>query len=287
MTDEEAAGSGEDRSVLTRAAPEPDEVRTYGDDRDQLVEIYHGGTGAARRPVICLIHGGFWRPAYDRTHLRPLASALREEGRTVVSVEYRRSPGDPDASTADVRAALLLAAEVGDAIVVAGHSAGGHLALWAAASAPPPGLVASVALAPVADLVAAHRAGLGDGAVAAFLGVDPDSRPDLDPLRLRPDGSALTIVHGERDTIVPPAQAHRFAEAHPGTEVVVVPGTGHFALIDPLSPAWPVVRSRLVEPLPVAGSVGSSFPAGPLTDRRHPEAAAQETVDGMRPKDPS
>ncbi|WP_037053658.1 alpha/beta hydrolase [Pseudonocardia halophobica] len=238
----------EDRSVLTRPAPGPDEVRRYGDDRDQLVEIYRGGTGAG---LICLIHGGFWRPAYDRTHLRPLASALREEGRTVVSVEYRRVPGDPDASTTDVRAALALAAEVGGPIVVAGHSAGGHLALWAAASAPPPGLVATVALAPVADLVAADRAGLGDGAVAAFLGVGPECRPDLDPIELGPGGSAVTIVHGERDAVVPPAQAHRFAEAHPGTDVVVVPGTGHFALIDPLSSAWPVVHSRLVEPLSV------------------------------------
>ncbi|MCE3555677.1 alpha/beta hydrolase [Pseudonocardia sp. RS11V-5] len=247
IDDHDAAAGGEDRSVLTRAAPEPDEVRMYGDDPDQLVEIYRGGTGAARRPVLCLVHGGFWRPAYDRTHLRPFASALRDEGRTVVSVEYRRVPGDPDASTTDIRAALALAAEVGGPIVVAGHSAGGHLALWAAASGPPPGLVATVALAPVADLVAARRAGLGDGAVAAFLGADPDTRPDLDPIRLGPIGSAPTIVHGERDRIVPPDQARRYADAHPGTEVVVVPGAGHFALIDPLSPAWPVVRSRLVD----------------------------------------
>jgi acetyl esterase/lipase len=237
---------GEDRSVLTRPAPGPDEVRSYGDDRDQLVEIYHGGTGAG---LICLIHGGFWRPSYDRTHLRPLASALREEGRTVVSVEYRRVPGDPDASTTDIRAALGLAAEVGGPVVVAGHSAGGHLALWAAAAAPPPELVATVALAPVADLVAAHRAGLGDGAVQAFLGAGPESRPDLDPVRLGPVRSAVTIVHGERDAIVPPAQARRYAETHPGAEVVVVPGARHFALIDPMSSAWPVVHSRLVEPL--------------------------------------
>jgi pimeloyl-ACP methyl ester carboxylesterase len=163
-------------------------------------------------------------------------------------VEYRRVPGDPDASTTDIRAALALAAEVGGALVVAGHSAGGHLALWAATSAPPPGLVATVALAPVADLVAASRAGLGAGAVEAFLGAGPDSRPDLDPIRLDSVGSALTILHGERDAVVPPAQARRYADAHPGTEVVVVPGTGHFALIDPLSAAWPVVRSRLLGP---------------------------------------
>ncbi|GAA4708165.1 alpha/beta hydrolase [Pseudonocardia yuanmonensis] len=235
----------EDRSVLTRPAPEPDEVRAYGEGRDQLIEIYHGGVDAAGLPVLCLIHGGFWRPAYDRTHLRPLASALRAEGRTVVSVEYRRVPGDPDASTADVRAALVLAAGIGPA-VVAGHSAGGHLALWAATSAPPPGLVATVALAPVTDLGGAHRAGLGDGAVRDFLGADPGSRPDLDPIELASPSVPVTIVHGERDAIVPPVQARGYADVHRRTEVVIVPEAGHFALIDPLSPAWPAVRSRLL-----------------------------------------
>ena len=61
---------------------------------DALMEILEA------RGVVVVIHGGFWRPAYDRAHLRPLATALREEGRTVVSVEYRRVPGDPDHSYA-------------------------------------------------------------------------------------------------------------------------------------------------------------------------------------------
>ena len=35
---------------------------------------------------------------------------------------------------------------------------------------------------------------------------------------------------------------------HPGVEVEIVPAVGHFALIDPLGPAWPVVRDRLLGP---------------------------------------
>src|SRR5689334_1945295 len=198
----------EDRSVLTRPAPGPDEVRRYGDGADQLVEVFRGDAGAPERPLLVLIHGGFWRPGYDRIHLRPLAGALRGAGRTVVSVEYRREPGDPDASTADVRAALVVAAAVAAGpVVVVGHSAGGHLALWAAATAPAPGLVGTVALAPVADLGAADRAALGDGAVRDFLGGSPDSRPDLDPVRLDAPGTPVLIVHGEWDAIVPVAQA--------------------------------------------------------------------------------
>src|SRR6185503_20717249 len=127
----------------------------------------------------------------------------------------------------------LVDAEVGDTA-----SAGGHLALWAAAAAPAPGLVGTVALAPVADLGAADRAALGDGAVRDFLGGSPDGRPDLDPVRLDTPDTPVLIVHGERDAIVPVAQAHRYRQAHPRTEIDVVPGAAHFSLIDPLGPAW-------------------------------------------------
>jgi acetyl esterase/lipase len=241
--------TAEDRSVLTRSAPEPDEVRRYGGGSDQVVEVFHGDGRAAGHPLIALIHGGFWRPGYVRTHLRPLAVALREEGRTVVSMEYRREPGVPDASTDDVRAALAVAAGLtGGSVVVAGHSAGGHLALWAAAAAPAAGLLGTVALAPVADLVAAHHASLGDGAVRDFLGGTPDGRPDLDPVRLATPDTPIWIVHGEQDAIVPVAQAYRYREAHPSAGVDVVPMAGHFALIDPLGPAWTTVRGRLLEP---------------------------------------
>jgi len=261
----------EDRSVLTRAAPAPDEVHAYGEGPDRVVEVFRGAARAAGRPSIVLVHGGFWRPAYDRVHLRPLATALRAQGRTVVSVEYGRRPGDPDGTTADVRAALAAAAEVvGGPVVVAGHSAGGHLALWAAAVAPAAGLVATVALAPVADLRAADREHLGGGAVHDFLGESADGRPDLDPVRLDPPGAPVWIVHGELDAVVPIASAHSYRRAHPGTEVVALPAAGHFALIDPLDPAWPVVRDRLLGPRrpTSSGSTTGSASSNRRSERR-------------------
>ena len=232
--------------MLTRPAPGPDEVHRYGEGPDQLVEVFCRDGGAPERPVIVLIHGGFWRPDYDRTHIRPLATALRAD-RTVVSIEYRREPGKPDATTADVRAALVVASAVATGpVVVAGHSAGGHLALWAAAAAPVPGLVGTVALAPVADLRTADCASLGDGAVRDFLGGSPGGRPDLDPVRLDTPDTPVWIVHGEWDAIVPVVQAHRYRQAHPHTEIDVVPEAGHFSMIDPLGPAWTTVRHRLL-----------------------------------------
>lgn len=238
----------EDRSVLTRAAPAPELVLPYGDAPDQLVEAWPGEASAARRPLVVLIHGGFWRPAYDRTHLRPLANAVRDAGWTVASIEYRREPGRPDLTVEDVRAAL---AEVhrmprhGEGVVVAGHSAGGHLALLAASAAPAPGLLTTIALAPVADLAAAHRLNLGGGAVADFLGASAADRADLDPVRLPAPRTPVTVVHGADDAVVPIEQARAYRSAHPGARVVTVPGVAHFALIDPLSPAWPTIRAQL------------------------------------------
>ncbi|WP_020520952.1 alpha/beta fold hydrolase [Catelliglobosispora koreensis] len=104
----------EDRSVLERAARPADAEMYFGDPR---------------RPVIALIHGGFWRPEYDLTHLRPMASALADLGWPVALLEYTRIPGRPDLMVADIKRAMD---SLPDDIIVMGHSAGGHLALWAA-----------------------------------------------------------------------------------------------------------------------------------------------------------
>jgi pimeloyl-ACP methyl ester carboxylesterase len=126
-------------------------------------------------------------------------------------------------------------------VVVVGHSAGGHLALWAASGAPASGLVATVALAPVADLVEADRERLGDGAVRAFLGADPADRADLDPVRLVTPSQPVRLVHGALDDVVPVAQSQAYVAAHQGASVEVVPDADHFDLIDPASAAWPHV----------------------------------------------
>ncbi|MEF2978351.1 alpha/beta hydrolase [Subtercola sp. YIM 133946] len=81
--------------VLERAAREPDAVVRYGGGELQLADLYLPSTHAAGggRTVV-LLHGGFWRNRYDRTHLRPLAEALASDGFAVALPEYRRI-GDP------------------------------------------------------------------------------------------------------------------------------------------------------------------------------------------------
>lgn len=231
----------EDESVLARAAPAPDATIAWGELPDQVADLRFGKAGAGSRPLLALIHGGFWRPAYDRGHTGPMASALAALGWSVASLEYRRVPGDAEASASDVLTALrVLPARIGhhDGRVIAiGHSAGGQLALLAA-TRPPTALHAALALAPVADMRLAESLNLGDGAVAAFLGTEAASRAQLDPVRLPSPAIPTAILQGLEDTTVPPSLARSYALAHADVRVTEMAGCGHYAVIDPQSSAW-------------------------------------------------
>jgi acetyl esterase/lipase len=195
-----------------------------------------------------IVHGGFWRPGIDRSHTGPMSAALAGAGWTVASIEYRRIPGQPDVTCADIARALQrVPGMVGDhdgRVLLVGHSAGGHLVLWAAVRAAAR-LAGVLALAPAADLRVAHERNLGDGAAAAFLGAYPESRSDLDPRQMISPGISVTIVHGVDDAIVPIALSEGYAEAHPRTRLRCLSGAGHFALIDPLHEAWLAVTEEL------------------------------------------
>ena len=191
--------------MLTRPAPEPDVVASYGPGDLDVADVQLGGDD---QPLVLVLHGGFWRPEYDRTHLHAMIHALAAEGFAAAAPEYRRIPGDPSAALEDVRVALrILPVELrgrhDGRVIVAGHSAGGHLALWAASVAPPPGAIGTLALAPVADVAGADRERLGDGAVEAFLGAAAAARTDLDPTRMVSAIEPVLLLHGVEDDVVP------------------------------------------------------------------------------------
>jgi acetyl esterase/lipase len=237
--------------VLSRPAPPPDVVLRYGDHPDHVIDLRLPAGGA--RKLVIFLHGGFWRAAFDRSHTGPLAADLAGRGYAVACVEYRRvgQPGGGWPGTLDdVEAALaalpgLVRPHADPAgAVLAGHSAGGHLALLNAAT---PGLAGVVALAPVADLAAAYHTGIGAGAVALLLGGGPDEVPErydrADPARRGPVPVPTEIIHGDLDDRVPLSISTGYADAVGGTRcrLRVLPGEDHFGVIDPLSTAWPHV----------------------------------------------
>jgi acetyl esterase/lipase len=221
----------EDRSVLERVSAVP-EQRVFAES--QVADVY---VGSAALPLLVLVHGGYWRPEYDRTHLRPMSQAFHTLGYSVVSLEYERTPGDPDAAVADVMRGLTWPWDVpGTGRIGIGHSAGGHLLLTAIAQHPIE-LTAAICLAPVANFARAHELGLDDNAARDFAG----DRIDLDPCTLPLPRTPVEILHGERDTLVPIELSEHYVRRH-GILHRLAEGT-HFSLIDPQSPEWTAVTA--------------------------------------------
>lgn len=266
--------------VLDRGAPPPDLTLRYGQLEEHVVDVRlpaHLGNGP--RPAAVIIHGGFWRPAYDRTHAGPQSVALAEAGYVVATVEYRRAGSSENSwvTTFDDVASVcdqlpsLLAASVGSNVrlattVLVGHSAGGHLALWSAGRhrLPPTSrwhrttpLPVShvVSLAGIVDLVRADELRLGSGAAAALLGGGARTVPEryavTNPAALLPLGVRTVLLHGSADQQVPVElsrnYAARAAAAGEAVTFTELPGVGHYELIDPLSPVWDRVLDAMAE----------------------------------------
>ncbi|MGW2178419.1 alpha/beta hydrolase [Streptomyces sp. NPDC001732] len=279
--------AAEIESAFSHPPVAPDSSAAYGDHPDQLIDFYAPRDGRAGAPVVVVLHGGAWRAPYDRQHVSPFADFLARRGFAVASVEYRRG-GEPPRQREDggpvagrwpetfddVAAALdalpeLLPRELPEAdsrrIVLTGHSAGGQLALWAAArhvlpeGSPwrlpePPPLRGVVALAPIADFATAVELNVCSGAVGQLLGREEDHgerAPLADPAVLLPTGIATTVVQGTTDLEVPQAVAEAFvdaaAKAGETVGLTLLSDIGHFPLIDPAADACAVVAEELAQ----------------------------------------
>jgi dipeptidyl aminopeptidase/acylaminoacyl peptidase len=136
-------------------------------------------------------------------------------------------------------------------VALAGHSAGGHLALWLAAQGAIE-LRGVVALAAVSDLRRAWELRLSNGVVGEFLGAAPDYAR-ASPIEMLPMATPQRLVHGTADDIVPFELSERFAKASANAVLVRLEGVGHRELIEPAAGCWPVVMKQLME---VAGDEG-------------------------------
>lgn len=282
-----ARDAAEADAAFSHPAVTPDATAAYGEHPDQVVDFYEPRTATENpAPFVVVLHGGAWRAPYDRQHLTPFADFLAGRGFAVANVEYRRGSSIPaqggdgpvagrwpetfddiaaafDALPA-LAAALLPTADL-RRTVVTGHSAGGHLALWAAArhvlptGSPwrldrPAPFRGVVALAPIADFRVAQELGVCSGAALQFLGGDAHFEERLahaDPAALLPTGIATTVVQGRTDIVVPQAVAEAYADAAAKAGEVVgvtlLEEVGHFPLIDPAADACAVVAEEIAQ----------------------------------------
>lgn len=229
----------------------------YGDDPSQWVELTR--PVGDPRGIVVVIHGGFWRSAYDASLGQPLAADLAGRGWVALNIEYRRtgrgkgSGGGYPATFDDASAAIDVLADVEDldlsTVIALGHSAGGHLAVWAAGRQDRPRwaparvpLTAAVSQAGVLDLGTGFENELGGGAVAALMGEAPGpAYDDADPTRMLPLAVPVRCVHALDDAVVPISQSEDYVRlanaAGADATLTTVPG-GHFDVIDAGSKAW-------------------------------------------------
>ncbi|MFZ3416617.1 alpha/beta hydrolase family protein [Arthrobacter sp. 3Tela_A] len=235
---------------------------TYGAHAEQFGELTLPQDGRTDRGTVVIIHGGYWRAKYSMELGRPLAADLAGRGWVAVNLEYRRAGNgggwpetfDDISAGIDALADLPELAGAPGPVIALGHSAGGHLAVWAAGRKDPRvPLDGVVSQSGVLDLLRAQELGLSSEAAENFLGASPEEDPErweaADPVRAVPAPVPVFVLHGSEDTTVPVELAENYvraAKAAGGTsELRLIPGD-HFEMITPGTAGWAEVL-RAVE----------------------------------------
>ncbi|MFA9217571.1 MAG: alpha/beta hydrolase [Sphingomonadaceae bacterium] len=267
---------------LALDGPAPQLRHAYGTAAAQYAELFLP-EGAGPFPLVALIHGGCWTVAYGGIRqMRNLAAALVAEGIAVWNIEYRcvdEAGGGYPGTYQDVALALDSLRQLAGAhaldlqrVVLVGHSAGGHLAQWAAARARLPrssplwvdealAVPQVISLGGLADL--RHEKDLiktsCERDMVQLTGLPSAERPDVyadtSPGELLPAGVHTVLIHGELDSIAPLRVGQDFARraqaAGDSAEVIVLPGGSHYDEVAASSPAWPLVLAAIRKALRV------------------------------------
>jgi len=264
-------------SLVAVPYPEPDRRLAYGPDSSQFGEL-RIPRGRGPHPVVALVHGGCFKAQYATLRdLGALAAALTADGIATWNVEYRRlgQPGGGWPGTyLDVgRAVDHLRTIAGQyeldlgRVVVVGHSAGGHLAMWTAARGRLPRtsdlrVDGPLAVRGVVDLagpldmtanIAGYESLCRDSVITTLLGGTPASVPDryaqASAIRLLPLGVPQVIVVGSHEEFVPLPLVRAYEQAARGAgdsvRVIHVEGAGHFEIASPRAFTWPRVESAI------------------------------------------
>jgi acetyl esterase/lipase len=240
---------------------------------DLYLPLTNASLPAASLPVVVVIHGGYWSPPWNRAITAALASALAGRGWAAWNVDYRSLgqgggwPGTFDDVAAGVDELASLVTEYPQLdlsrVAAVGHSAGGPLALWAAArpklpagapGANPKVTVRGVAsLSGVDDLGACADSDAGDGACRRLLGGTPQTAPRrfalADPMQLVPLHVPQLVLNGLADATVSPDTARRYAARAAASgdrvQLALLPGVDHNETVVPRGAPWATLVAAL------------------------------------------
>jgi arylformamidase len=208
----------------------------YGATGDETLDLFVPHAGA---PLVVFFHGGYWRRLHkdDMTYV---GRSLAKHGIATAIVNYGLAPAlqleeivaQARRSVAWLRANAAAHGADPSRIVLAGHSAGGHLAAMCAVDGP---AAALVTLSGLHDVRAVARSFAN-----AWLTLDESRAAALSPMLLAPTQRCIVFASaGERETDAFKAQGREFAEAwraH-GCDATYEdgPGDDHFTLCDRLN----------------------------------------------------
>lgn len=265
----------------TLPQPAGGEKIAYGPAPSQYVKLWTPG-GPGPHPVAIMLHGGCWQHGVANVdYMNAAALDLQKRGVAVWDIEYRsvdEAGGGYPGTFQDVATAIDLLRAEGPKhnldlkrVAATGHSAGGHLALWAAGRAnlprssplyrtDPLPISSVISIAGLPNLEHAPEAialVCGENIVGRLTGpatpAHADVFADTSPLRLLPLRTPVVMVHGAFDNIAPPwhGSDYRKAAKAKGEDVavVVVPEAGHFELVWPGAAAWGEVAGLLEKAL--------------------------------------
>ena len=234
----------------------------YGNDSQQFAHLYIPSNKNKLTPVVIVIHGGYWKDNHtlDTYATRAIVDYLQGFNVAIWNLEYRRMDSVGDNIKAPWPATFIdiatgidwlqhISLEEGldlNQLLLIGHSAGGHLATWAASRSmiPPSSPLFSpqalaiknvISISAILDLTASNDLDQ-PLQVQRLMGGTPEDVPErfqaCNPSCLSTEQLNLTLVHGERDTCVNIAQLKRYQnQTSQDIKQVCLPTADHFSML--------------------------------------------------------
>jgi acetyl esterase/lipase len=256
-------------------ATAPTLVQKYGADSLQYAEL-RLPAGKGPFPVVVVIHGGCWTKGLATLrNTAPIASDLTQAGVATWNIEYRQvgdSGGGWPGTFIDWGAAVDRLRELAKSypldlsrVVVVGHSAGAHAALWIAArhrlpadspirGTDPLAIHAAVAIDGPGDLtgfVGFDAQVCGASVVVPLMGGTPEEKPEryreASPQSLLPLGVPQYFVSAVVLTLEKAREYQRIARSKGDRVEILLLHTGHFELIAPGQQPWEAVKHLILD----------------------------------------